>query len=182
MKRILLLPLTSLLLPHGLHAAAPADLEKEYEQVRRIALRDPRVQSAYRDADRRLDAKIVQIDPALAGFVNAKQASREGTPPAKPALKAAKQPAPKPFVTAKPAPKPALAAPVARKAPTHTVASGETLGGIAAKHHVAVAALKGANHIQDERKLRVGQVLVIPSGNAAPQPKKEESAWSRLMH
>ena len=63
--RICILTLGIFILPHGLRAASPGATEKEYQQVRTIALRDARVQSAYRDADRRLDAKIIQIDPAL---------------------------------------------------------------------------------------------------------------------
>lgn len=175
--RILLLPALTLALSQNLPAAHPADMEKEYQQVRTIALRDPRVQAAYRDADRKLDAKIVQIDPALDSYVKAKQAAREGTPP----------PPTKPFAkartTAKPAPKAAPVKPApAPAAGTHVVGRGETLGGIAAKHRVSVSALIAANHIQDERKLRVGQVLVIPNGKTPPPPKKESGIWSRLMH
>jgi LysM repeat protein len=152
-------------------------MEKEYQQVRTIALRDARVQAAYRDADRRLDAKILQIDPALESLVRAKQAAREGTP-----LPTAAKPAPKPATVAKtPPPKPAVK-PVAARPATHTVTSGETLGGIAAAHRVSVAALKSANRISDERKLRVGQVLTIPSGKVTPPAKKNEGVWSRLMH
>jgi LysM repeat protein len=146
MKSTFLPLLGALVLPHSLPAASSAALEKEYQQVRTIALRDPRVQSAYRDADRRLDDKILRIDPALESYVKARQAAREGPAAPKPA-----QPVTKPFTK-----------PAASKA-THAVAAGETLGGIAAKHHVTVAALKTANDIQDERKLRVGQVLTIPS-------------------
>jgi len=173
-KRIFIPVLCSLFLTYNLRAATPAATEKEYEQVRTIALRDARVQSAYRDADRRLDAKIIQIDPALEPFVRRKQALREGIPAPK-AASVAPAAAPKPVKT-KAAVKSSTAA------ATHTVASGETLGGIAAKHHVTVAALKGANRISDERKLRVGQVLAIPSGKATPPARKDEGVWSRLMH
>lgn len=180
LNRILVLTLGVLILPHGLRATSSAAVEKEYQLVRAIALRDARVQSAYRDADRRLDAKIIRIDPALESYVKGRQAAREGTP----APKATPKPAAKPFVAAKPAAKPVTKAAPAKPAAkgTHIVAAGETLGGIAAKHRMSVAALKGANHIQDERKLRVGQTLTIPSGKTAPQANKEGSVWSRLMH
>ena len=186
MNPIFTLALAILVLPHGLHAAPSAAAEKEYQQVRTIAMRDARVQAAYRDADRRLDEKIIRIDPALESYVKARQAAREGVPAPKPAPKPAAKPAViKPFVVAKPAAKPA-AVPAAAKSSasktTHVVASGETLGGIAAKHRVNVTALKNANHIQDERKLRVGQTLTIPSAKGAPQPKPEQGGWSRLMH
>ena len=179
---ILILSLGVLIFPHGLRAASSAAAEKEYQQVRTIALRDARVQSAYRDADRRLDEKILRIDPALEPYVKAKQATREGIPAPKPVAK--------PFVSAKPvakpstklATKPAPAKPAGQSKSTHVVANGETLGGIAAKHHMTVATLKGANHIQDERKLRVGQVLTIPLAKGARQAKPEQGAWSRLMH
>lgn len=173
-SRILVLTLGVILLPHGLRAASSAATEKEYQQVRTIALRDARVQSAYRDADRRLDAKILQIDPALESYVKSRQAARDGTPAPKPVTK--------PFVTAKPAAKTAPAKISTAGRSTHTVAAGETLSGIAAKHHVSVSTLKDTNHIADERKLRVGQVLTIPGGKPTAPAKKAESGWSRLMH
>ena len=188
-QRILVLTLGIFLLPYGVRAASSAATDKEYQQVRTIALRDARVQSAYRDADRRLDAKIIQIDPALESFVKARQAARDGTPVPK---AAAKPVTTKPFIAAnpaaKPTPKPAPAKPAAKSraaatgSATHVVASGETLGGIAAKHHVTLSALKAGNHIADERKLRVGQVLTIPSGKTAPAVKKSDSIWSRLTN
>lgn len=182
--RILLVSISVIFLPHGLRAASSAATEKEYQQVRTIALRDARVLSAYRDADRRLDSKIIQIDPALESYVKSRQAAREGTPAPKPvqtkpfaAAKPAAKPTPKP-VAKTAAAKPAPHKPAATGSGTHAVASGETLGGIAVKNHVTVSALKTANHITDERKLRVGQVLTIPGGKAAPAAKKSDSIWS----
>ncbi len=177
-SRILVFTIGITLLPHGLRAASSAATEKEYQQVRTIALRDARVQSAYRDADRRLDAKIVQIDPALESYVKARQGAREGLPVPKSTAKVQT----KPFTTAKSASKTAPAKTVAAGKGTHVVAAGETLSGIAAKHHVSVSALKDTNQIKDERKLRVGQVLTIPGGKAVAPAKRQESGWSRLMH
>jgi LysM repeat protein len=78
--------------------------------------------------------------------------------------------------------KPAPPKPVAQSKTTHIVSNGETLSSIAAKHHVTTAALKSANQIQDERKLRIGQTLTIPSGKTVPPAKKDDGVWSRLMH
>jgi len=150
-----------------LHAAGSGDMEKEYQQIRTVALRDSKVRAAYEAADRRLAEKIVQLDPALAGYH-----SHGGAAPEK------IHSTPKPTVTAAPqshtkaaggfhAPHTSstsiASAPAAHTAATHTVASGETLGGIASKYGVTVAALKSANHIADEKKLGVGQVLTIPA-------------------
>src|SRR6185436_18344545 len=58
--------------------------------------------------------------------------------------------------------------PVVRTAPrTHVVASGDTLGAIAARYKVTVAALVAANRLTNEKvTLKLGQRLVIPA--AAP--------------
>lgn len=54
------------------------------------------------------------------------------------------------------------AAPVKPAACTHTVRSGESLGRIAARHHVTRAAVAGANRLPHPHKLRAGQRLAIP--------------------
>jgi len=50
---------------------------------------------------------------------------------------------------------------------THVVKSGETLGAIAAKYHVRVAAIQYANHIANPNRIHVGQALVIPGTRVA---------------
>ncbi|MDX2109474.1 MAG: LysM peptidoglycan-binding domain-containing protein [Verrucomicrobiota bacterium] len=50
--------------------------------------------------------------------------------------------------------------------PTYTVVSGDTLDKIAKKHGVTSQSIKTANAIADARKLKVGQILVIPGGKA----------------
>src|SRR4051794_19373906 len=133
-----------------LHAAGSANLEQEYQQVRTIALRDPKVRAAYEDADRRLEEKILKIDPALEGYV--KRRPSGGIEPAAP--RRAAEPA------AKPASLPAANAKKAER--SHVVLRGETLTSIAGIFGVTVQSLKTLNHIEDERKLRVGQTLAIP--------------------
>ena len=140
-KTFLILSVAVLAVPMSLTAAASGSQEQEYQQVRKIALRDPKVRAAYEEADRRLEAKIVQVDPALKAYVTARQS---GVVPPAPATHE-------------------KAAPSA----THAVAKGETLSVIASRYGVTVAALKAANHIEDERKLRAGQTLTIP--HAAPK-------------
>jgi LysM repeat protein len=71
-----------------------------------------------------------------------------------------------------PAPPAATPAAAANAAPTggttHTVISGDTLGVIARKHGVKLAALRAANHLRGDN-LRVGQVLAIPAATTTPQ-------------
>jgi LysM repeat protein len=50
---------------------------------------------------------------------------------------------------------------------THTVARGETLTSIAKMHNVTVSDLVKINHIENDRKLQIGQTIVIP-GPATP--------------
>jgi LysM repeat protein len=46
---------------------------------------------------------------------------------------------------------------------THTVARGETLTSIAKMHNVTVSELEKVNHIENDRKLQIGQTLLLPS-------------------
>ena len=140
-KALLIFSIAVLAVPMSLAAAAAGSQEQEYQQVRKIALRDPKVRAAYDEADRRLETKIVQIDPALKSYVTTRRTDVVQLPPATHEK----------------------AAPSA----THVVAKGDTLSTIAARYGVTVATLKATNQIEDERKLRAGQTLTIPH----PQPK-----------
>jgi len=60
---------------------------------------------------------------------------------------------------------------------THVVARGETLTSIAKMHKVGVDELQKFNHIENDRKLQIGQTLVIPGAQvAAPSPSPSASA------
>ena len=52
---------------------------------------------------------------------------------------------------------------------THVVARGETLTSIAKMHKVGIDELQKFNHIENDRKLQIGQTLVIP-GAQSPAP------------
>jgi len=130
----------------GLHAATPENAEQEYQQVRKIALRDPKVRGAYDEADRRLEEKILQIDPALADYVHHRSSESAGALEPRKLAPHAKPPA----------------APEGGSSVTYAVKKGDTLGAIASHYGVSVAALKAASHIVDEKKLAIGQELNIP--------------------
>ena len=66
-----------------------------------------------------------------------------------------------------PSPAPAAATTEAAKPPpqsgnSHVVAKGETLTSIAKMHKVTVEELQKFNHIENDRKLQIGQTIMIP--------------------
>lgn len=158
-----------------------ADQTQEYEQVRRIALRDPKVRAAFDRANERLEAKILEIDPSLTAYVR-----RGGKPAAVPAAST------RPVATS--TRRPAAPARTAQPAPgrrTHVVVAGDTLGAIAARYGTSASELKALNRIRDERKLAVGQILQLPGTATArtrpaaqptrsAAPAERKSWWERL--
>ena len=69
---------------------------------------------------------------------------------------------------------PGAAATEAAKPPqtgnSHVVAKGETLTSIAKMHKVTVEELQKFNHIENERKLQIGQTIMIPAPSSASSP------------
>jgi LysM repeat protein len=62
--------------------------------------------------------------------------------------------------------------------PTHMVARGETLTSIAKMYNVSVIELQKFNHIENDRKLQIGQTLNIPGpagAAASPSPSASTS-------
>ena len=50
---------------------------------------------------------------------------------------------------------------------SHVVAKGETLTSIAKMHHVTVEELQKFNHIENDRKLQIGQTIMIPPSSSS---------------
>jgi LysM repeat protein len=64
------------------------------------------------------------------------------------------------------APKPSL-----QSGNSHVVAKGETLTSIAKMHKVTVEELQKFNHIENDRKLQIGQTIMIPpTSSSSPTP------------
>ena len=81
---------------------------------------------------------------------------------------------------ATPSPGAAVAAEPAKSPPpqsgnTHTIAKGETLTSIAKMHKVTVDELQKFNHIENDRKLQVGQTIMIPAPGGSPSPSASET-------
>ncbi len=96
MLKYFLLPIALLAIPLSLSAVDSRSQEQEYQQVRKIALRDPKVRAAYEEAEQRLEAKMVQIDPALKNYMKtrhvAQPAAADATKPASGTSKAPNTP------------------------------------------------------------------------------------------
>ena len=84
--------------PVSLLAATDQELQKEYEQARKIALKDPKVRAAYDRAEETLNDRVVSIDPTLKPYVEKRRAGsqvrQEKVQPAKHAVVSKKQPEP----------------------------------------------------------------------------------------
>lgn len=117
-------------LPSTVHGA---DQTEEYNQVRKIALRDPKVQAAFRKANEELDKRIIAIDPSLKPFIEKQRGKGKKAAVSKTTV-----------------------------ARTHVVAKGETLTSIARRYRLSVNSLAKANHISKQSTLQVGQKLIIP--------------------
>ena len=121
-------------------AAQGNDLALEYEQVKKIALKDPKVRAAFDKANQMLDRRMIQIYPSLKPFIEAQRAKVKRSERA---------------VKSAPAPRSAAGR-------THTVAKGETLTSIAKRYKLSVDRLAKANNIAKEGTLKIGQKLVVP--------------------
>jgi nucleoid-associated protein YgaU len=109
-------------------------LAEEYNQVRKIALKDPKVRAAFRKANDELDRRIIEIDPSLKPFVEKQRGTKRAARSEKVAAKT-----------------------------THVVSKGETLSSIARRYRLSVDMLVQANDISKQAPLQVGQKLIIPS-------------------
>jgi LysM repeat protein len=129
-----ILPTVALLGVVSVTTLQGSDLAEEYNQVKKIALKDPKVRAAFQRANDELNKRIIEIDPSLKPFVEQQHG------PKKKAAQSEK------FTSRK----------------RHVVTKGETLTSIARRYHVTVDALVGANHISKQTPLHVGQKLLIP--------------------
>ena len=53
---------------------------------------------------------------------------------------------------------------------SHVVARGETLTSIAKMHNVSVSELQKFNHIENDRKLQIGQTIMLPTSASSASP------------
>jgi LysM repeat protein len=122
--------------------AQGSDLAREYEQVKKIALKDPKVRAAFDKANHALDRRMIEIYPGLRPFIEAQRAR----------IKRSEKTA-----------RSSVVIPESAGSATHIVAKGETLTSIAKRYKLSVNSLAKANSIAKEGTLKISQTLVIPS-------------------
>jgi LysM repeat protein len=86
----------------------------------------------------------------------------------RPGVMIGETPAPAPSSTTTAAATTEAPKPTAQSGNSHVVAKGETLTSIAKMHHVTVEELQKFNHIENDRKLQIGQTIQIPSSTSSP--------------
>ena len=70
-----------------------------------------------------------------------------------------------------------VTSPIPNNGNTPVVAKGETLTSIARQHKVTIEELQKLNHIADDRKLQIGQTLILPGApGAATSPSPSATA------
>jgi LysM repeat protein len=75
---------------------------------------------------------------------------------------------PSPAATNSASPEASKPAQSAQSGNSHVVAKGETLTSIAKMHKVSVEELQKFNHIENDRKLQIGQTIMIPPSGSSP--------------
>ena len=144
--------------------AADSPLTQEVHELRR----DVQMQAKKIEA---LSEQILRLTQ-LTETAKAAPAPTPATVPA-PAVSAIVRPAP----TSAPAPTTEPEVPKAEAVPPavkHTVEKGETLTSIAKHYNITLPELQKRNKITNDRKLQIGQTLLIP-GAAAPETNPPET-------
>ena len=86
----------------------------------------------------------------------------------RPGVMIGETPSPSPSAPANATAEASKPAPTQQSGNSHVVAKGETLTSIAKMHKVTVEELQKFNHIENDRKLQIGQTIMIPPSTSSP--------------
>ena len=112
---------------------------------------------------KKIDEQNAKIDTLSQQILKLEQQISKNT---RPGVMIGETPSPSPApnsVAATEAPKPTQ-----QSGNSHVVAKGETLTSIAKMHKVTVEELQKFNHIENDRKLQIGQTIMIPPSASSP--------------
>lgn len=88
----------------------------------------------------------------------------------RPGVMIGETPSPSPTAPSSPSTTTEAPKPTQQSGNSHVVAKGETLTSIAKMHHVTVEELQKFNHIENDRKLQIGQTIMIPPSSPSGSP------------
>jgi LysM repeat protein len=143
-----LILLSAIILGASANAQTPAPNDKTEKMLEALSKKIDE-QNAKIDT---LSQQILKLEQQMAKFRPGVMIGE--TPSASPATSATAE-----------APKPA---PTQQSGNSHVVAKGETLTSIAKMHKVTVEELQKFNHIENDRKLQIGQTIMIPQTTSSP--------------
>jgi LysM repeat protein len=108
-----------------------------------------------------LSQQILKLEQQLSGSHSGVVAS-ENTPAPSTSLAPTSTTTPAPEISAHPG--------SSVNGSSHVVARGETLTSIAKMHNVSVSELQKFNHIENDRKLQIGQTIMLPTSASSAPP------------
>src|SRR2546423_8777199 len=112
---------------------------------------------------KKIDDQNVKIDTLSQQILKLEQQLSKS----RPGVMIGETPSPSP-VTSATAAEASKPAPTQQSGNSHVVAKGETLTSIAKMHKVTVEELQKFNHIENDRKLQIGQTIMIPASASSP--------------
>jgi LysM repeat protein len=114
---------------------------------------------------KKIDEQNAKIDTLSQQILKLEQQISKNT---RPGVMIGETPSPSP--TTNSAPPAEVTKPAQQSGNSHVVAKGETLTSIAKIHKVTVEELQKFNHIENDRKLQIGQTIMIPPAASSPTP------------
>ena len=114
---------------------------------------------------KKIDEQNAKIDTLSQQILKLEQQISKNT---RPGVMIGETPSPSPATNSAPAAE--VTKPVQQSGNNHVVAKGETLTSIAKMHKVTVEELQKFNHIENDRKLQIGQTIMIPPAATSPTP------------
>ena len=123
---------------------------------------DDKMEKMLEALSKKIDEQNVKIDTLSQQILKLE----EQVSKVRPGVIIGETPSPSPTTSATAeAPKPA---PTQQSGNSHVVAKGETLTSIAKMHKVTVEELQKFNHIENDRKLQIGQTIMVPPAASSP--------------
>jgi LysM repeat protein len=124
---------------------------------------DDKTEKMLEALSKKIDEQNAKIDTLSQQILKLEQQVSKST---RPGVMIGETPSPSPATSTASATEASKPAP--QSGNSHVVAKGETLTSIAKMHKVTVEELQKFNHIENDRKLQIGQTIMIPPSASSP--------------